>query len=125
MTNYQIGDFLIRLKNASMAGIKSVDFVKSKMVVAIADTLKREGFLESVEVAGNKLSAKLAIYAKKPVISDIKIVSKPGLRIYMNVDDIENYKKPEVLILTTPMGVLSGNEAKKKRVGGELLAKVI
>lgn len=125
MTNYQIGDFLIRLKNAAMAGIKEVSFPKSKLVVEVAKTLKDEGFLDEVSLDKNVLSVRLAIFSKKPVISNIKIVSKPGLRIYMNADEIDAYKKPDVLILTTPKGILSGKKAKKLRVGGELIAKVI
>lgn len=125
MTNYQIGDFLIRLKNAAMAGIKEVTFFKSNMVLDVAKTLKSEGFVESIVEDAKTISVKLAIFSKKPVLSNIKIVSRPGLRIYMNVDEIESYKKPDVLILTTPKGIMSGTKAKKERVGGELIAKVI
>ncbi len=126
MTNYQIGDFLIRLKNASMAGLKDVVFPKTNLVLAVAKTLKNEGFLDSVEVdkEGN-LTAKLSIFSKKPVLKNVKIVSKPGLRIYVNVDEIEKMKTPETLIISTPKGIMSGVEAKKKRLGGELIAKVI
>jgi len=125
MTNYQIGDFLIRLKNAGMAGIKEVTFFKSNMVLDVAKALKSEGFIESIVEDKKTISVKLAIFNKKPVLSNIKIVSRPGLRIYMNVDEIESYKKPDVLILTTPKGIMSGTRAKKERVGGELIAKVI
>lgn len=125
MTNYTIGDFLIRLKNASMAGIKEVKFFKSNLVLEVAKTLKSEGFIESIEEDNGRIKIKLSIFNKKPILSDVKIMSKPGLRIYMNVDEIENYQKPHVLILTTPKGIMSGRKAKKERVGGELIAKVI
>ncbi|HLD91798.1 MAG TPA: 30S ribosomal protein S8 [Patescibacteria group bacterium] len=125
MTNYQIGDFLIRLKNAAMAGIKEITFFKSGMVLGVAETLKQEGFIESIVEDKKKITVKLAIFNKKPVLSNIKIISKPGIRIYMNVDEIESYKKPDVLILTTPKGIMSEAKAKKERVGGELIAKVI
>lgn len=125
MTNYQVGDFLIRLKNASMAGIKEVVFPKTNLVAAVAKTLKAEGFLDSVTEEDKNLVVTLSIFAKKPVLTNVKIVSKPGLRIYVNVDEIEKMKTPETLIISTPKGVLSGNEAKKKRTGGELIAKVI
>jgi len=72
MTNYQIGDFLIRLKNASMAGIKEVTFFKSNMVLGIAKTLKSEGFIEEVKEDKKFLTVKLSIFNKKPVLSDIK-----------------------------------------------------
>ena len=125
MTNYQIGDFLIRLKNAGMAGIKEITFFKSGMVLGVAETLKSEGFIESIVEDKKSITVKLAIFNKKPVLSNIKIISKPGIRIYMSVDEIESYKKPDVLILTTPKGIMSGTRAKKERVGGELIAKVI
>lgn len=125
MTNYQVGDFLIRLKNASLAGIKEVVFPANKLVVEVAKTLKREGFLDEVEVKGTALTVRLSIYKKKSVLQNVKVVSRPGLRIYINTDEIESTKTPEVLILTTPKGIMSGKEALKKRVGGELIAKVI
>jgi small subunit ribosomal protein S8 len=125
MTNYQVGDFLIRLKNASMAGIKEIVFPKTKLVLGVAKTLKDEGFLDSVEEKDGNLTVRLAFFAKKPVLNNIKIVSKPGLRIYINVDELESMKTPEVLILTTPKGVMAGSKAKKQRLGGELIAKVV
>ena len=125
MTNYQIGDFLIRLKNAGMAGIKEIPFFNSNMVLGVAKTLKSEGFIESIEEGKKTITVKLSIFNKKPVLSNVRIVSRPGLRIYMSVDEIESYKKPDVLILTTPKGIMSGTRAKKERVGGELIAKVI
>lgn len=125
MTNYQVGDFLIRLKNAAMAGIKEIEFVKTKLVFDVAKTLKEEGFIEEIVDSETTFKVKLSIFRKEPVLSNVKVVSRPGLRIYMNVDELDSYKKPEILILTTPKGVMSGNKAKKLRVGGELIAKVI
>lgn len=125
MTNYTIGDFLIRLKNASMARIKEVTFFNSGMVLEVAKTLKSEGFIESISENKKSITVRLSIFNKKPVLSNVKIVSRPGLRIYMNIDEIESYQKPDILILTTPKGIMSGRKAKKERVGGELIAKVI
>lgn len=125
MTNYQIGDFLIRLKNASMAHIKQVVFPKTKLVLEVAKTLQEERFLDSVEEKDGNIIVKLSIFSKKPVLSNVTIISKPGLRIYMSADEIEKIKTPDVYILTTPKGVLSGRMAKKLRVGGEVIAKVI
>jgi small subunit ribosomal protein S8 len=125
MTNYPVADFLIRLKNAGLAGIKQVSVVKTKLVVDVANALKKEKFLDEVKVEKNMLTATLAIYKKRSVIEDITIVSRPGLRIYVSVEDLEKWKKPETLILTTPKGVMSDREAKKIRVGGELLAKIL
>ena len=125
MTNYQIGDFLIRLKNASMANIKEVVFPKTKLVLEVAKILKIEKFLDSVEEKDENVIVKLSIFSKKPVLSNVTIISKPGLRIYMSADELEKIKTPDVYILTTPKGVLSGKMAMKLRVGGEVIAKII
>ncbi|MDP1759980.1 MAG: 30S ribosomal protein S8 [Candidatus Woesebacteria bacterium] len=125
MTNYQIGDFLIRLKNASMANIKEVVFPKTKLVLEVAKILKIEKFLDSVEEKDGNVIVKLSIFSKKPVLSNVTIISKPGLRIYMSADELEKIKTPDVYILTTPKGVLSGKMAMKLRVGGEVIAKII
>lgn len=125
MTNYQIGDFLIRLKNAGMANLKEVTVSKTNLVLAVAKTLQRSGFLDTVTDKDGKITATLAIFRKKPVLSNVTIISRPGLRIYMNVDEIESIKTPDTYIISTPKGVMSGKEAKKERVGGEVIAKVI
>ena len=125
MTNYHIADFLIRLKNASMANLKEVTMTSTKLIEGVAKTLKEENFLNEVSVKDGKITVKLAMYMKKPVLSNVTIVSRPGLRIYMNVDELESIKSPEVYILSTPKGVLSGRKAIKQRLGGEVIAKVI
>ncbi len=125
MTNYQIGDFLIRLKNAGMANLKEVTVSKTNLVLAVAKTLQRSGFLDTVTDKDGKITVTLAIFRKKPVLSNVTIISRPGLRIYMNVDEIESIKTPDTYIISTPKGVMSGKEAKKERVGGEVIAKVI
>lgn len=125
MTNYHIADFLIRLKNASMANIKELTMPTTNLIEAVAKTLKDEKFLEDIKVADKKITVKLAIYMKRPVLSDVTIISKPGLRIYMNTDEIAAIKKPDIYIVSTSKGVMSGKQAVKKRLGGEIIAKVI
>lgn len=125
MTNYPVADFLIRLKNAALSGNKSVAIDKTKLILAVAEALKKEGFLESVKDENGKVVATLAVYAKKPVLTDLKVVSKPGLRIYVDVDGLEKKKTPEVWIISTPVGIVSDKQALKKRVGGEVIAKVL
>lgn len=125
MTNYHIADFLIRLKNASMANLKEVTMQKTNLIEAVAKALKSENFLNDIKIEGKNITVKLSIYQKRPVLTNVTIVSKPGLRIYMSVDDIEAIKSPDVYILSTPKGVLSGKQAIKARVGGEVIAKVI
>ena len=125
MTNYHIADFLIRLKNASMANIKELTMTTTNLITAVAKALKDEKFLNEVSIKDGKITVKLAIYMKRPVLTNVTIVSRPGLRIYMNVDDIEAIKSPDVYILSTPKGVMSGKQAIKARTGGEVIAKVI
>lgn len=124
-TNYPIGDFLIRLKNAAKAGKREVDIPKTKMAKEVAKTLKREGFLTDVKDKKDTLKLKLTIRKKEPIMMSLKLVSKPGLRIYWGADDIEQKKGPETYILSTPEGILSSKEAVKKRVGGEVIAEVL
>ncbi len=125
MTNYHIGDFLIRLKNASMANIKEVTMPSTKLIEGVAKTLKDEKFLSEVKTEGKNITVKLTVFNKKPVLSNVTIVSRPGLRIYMNADELESIKTPEVYILTTPKGIMSNRMAVKNRLGGEVIAKII
>jgi small subunit ribosomal protein S8 len=125
MTNYQIGDFLIRLKNAGMANLKEVSMPKTNLILAVANTLKKEGFLDTVSEKDGNIVVTLSIFRKKPVLSNVTIISRPGLRIYMNADELEAKKTPDTYIISTPKGVMSGKDAKKLRLGGEVIAKVI
>ena len=124
-----ISDFLTRWKNASRA--RKEDFIApfSRMKAEIARILQEEGYIWSYEVdtTGTRpvIKVKNKFTGNRAVVTDIKRVSKPGMRQYVQVDDI-----PRVLgglgiaILSTPRGVMSGAQAKKQRVGGELLALV-
>lgn len=125
MTNYHIADFLIRLKNASMANIKELTMTSTNLIEGVAKALKDEKFLSEVSVKDGKITVKLAIYMKRPVLTNVTIISRPGLRIYMNVDELESIKSPDIYILSTPKGVMSGKKAIKIRTGGEVIAKVI
>ena len=123
--SYPVGDFLIRLKNACMAGHKSVTVGKTKLIKAVAETLKKEGFLESLEEVEGKLVVHISYRKKEPILMDVKHVSKPGLRIYMGVEDLAKKKTPTVLIVSTSIGVMTAEEAIKKKVGGELIAEIL
>jgi small subunit ribosomal protein S8 len=125
ITNYPVGDFIARIKNAALADVKEVRVGKTKLVKAVAQALKREGFLSEVKEDGGKVVVNLAYAKKEPILIDIILVSKPGLRIYETVEEIESKKGPEIYIISTPKGVLSSNEAIKKNVGGEVIAKVL
>jgi len=124
MVNYPVGDFLIRIKNATLAGKREFELPKTKMIKAVAQVLKKEGFLEScLEKKGNLL-IKLAYKKKKPVIFGLKLISRPGLRIYIRADELAQKKGMSVFILSTCKGVVSSREALKLRVGGELIAEL-
>lgn len=135
MTSDPIADMLTRVRNAHMAGHSTVSLPSSKLKVAIAQILKQEGFIEDVEVskAEDEVQASLRLTLKyvgvrrekRPVISGLERVSKPGRRVYARHHDI-----PWVLsgmgiaILSTPKGVMTGARARQLGVGGEVLCKV-
>ena len=123
-TNYSIGDFLIRIKNAGMAGNKEVSAVTNTKILALANTLKKMRILDTVAVKDGLITVTLAFQDKKPVLMDLRLVSKPGLRIYMTIADIEAKRGPSTYVISTPKGVLSSKEAKKLRVGGEVIAEI-
>lgn len=122
--NYPVGDFLIRIKNAVMAKNRDVVVTKTKLIKEVAKALKKEGFVGGISEEKNQLIVRLAYKKKEPVIMNLKLISKPGLRVYKGVDDLEKIKGPSTLILSTPLGVISKKEALKKRVGGEVLVEI-
>lgn len=127
--NYVIGDFVIQLKNASLARKKVVVTPYANLSKAVAKVLKKEGFLDDVKediVDGHKvLQVSLRYARRKPVITDVDLVSKPSLRTYVGVSEIASKQgRATTAILSTNVGVLPGKEAIKKGVGGELLFKI-
>ena len=127
--NYLIGDFIIRLKNASLAHQKEVSAPYSNINKAISKVLIKEGFLESVKeesVDGKKiLLINLRYQRRKPVITGIDLVSKPSLRVYIGTDEIwKKQGRSAMAVLSTNKGVITGKEAMKKKLGGELLFKI-
>jgi small subunit ribosomal protein S8 len=131
--NDPIADMLTRVRNALMAGHEEVSIPRSKMKVAIAQILKDEGYIEGFEVTDDKpvpwIHIRLKYWggrrAKRPVITGLKRASKPGRRIYVNCDDIPWVKSGMgIAILTTPQGVMTGQRARRLRVGGELLCYI-
>lgn len=123
-TNYPAGDFLIQIKNAAIAHNHEVVVRNTKFVKAIATELKKLGFLHEIEVGKEDLKVSLAYQRKEPVLLDVKLVSKPGLRIYMTRDELSKIKGPSTFILTTPNGIMSSREAIKKGAGGEVIAEI-
>ena len=126
-----IADMLTRIRNANTAKHDTVDIPSSKMKVAIADILVKEGFIKKYDVVedGNFKTIRITLkYGKdknEKIISGIKRISKPGLRIYANKEDM-----PKVLgglgvaIISTNQGVITDKQARELGVGGEVLAFV-
>lgn len=128
--NHSVSDFIIRIKNASLARRHEVDLPYSNMNKEIGRVLKKEGYL--TEIKENKdgmkrsLHATIAYEKRNPVISDVIIVSKPSLRVYKpskSIRDIEKRGKHKV-IMTTSQGVMTGQDAKNKGIGGEILFEI-
>lgn len=123
-TNYPVGDFLIRVKNTALAGNKELVLPTTKFIEEVAKTLKKLGFLDEVKTEKGELKVRLAFRNKRPVILGLNLVSKPGLRVYLGIKELEKKKGPKILILSTPEGVIYLSEALKRRVGGEVIAEV-
>jgi small subunit ribosomal protein S8 len=124
----QISDMLTRIRNASRAMLPFVIVPHSKMKESIAKVLQREGYVADIVVEGKpfkSIKIKLKYTGRKCVIEGLRRVSSPGLRRYVGSQDV-----PRVLgglgvsIVSTSEGVMTGNQARKKNVGGELLCEV-
>jgi small subunit ribosomal protein S8 len=126
MVGDTIGDFIIRLKNAGMVGKKEISVPYSKLRHKIAEKLVAAGYIEKAEQQGKKVQKTLAVTLKyeggKHRISGVKRVSKPGRRLYTKVADIHQVKFGNGhMILSTPAGILTNDEARAQNVGGEQL----
>ena len=126
-----IADMLTRIRNANTAKHDTVDIPASKMKLAIADILLKEGYVKAVDVVeeGNfktiKITLKYGANKNEKILTGLKRISKPGLRVYASKVEL-----PKVLgglgtaIISTNKGVLTDKEARKENVGGEVLAFV-
>ncbi|MFI5241058.1 MAG: uS8 family ribosomal protein [Microgenomates group bacterium] len=123
--NYLLGDFLIRVKNTAMAKNKTLSTMSNKQIMAVSNALKRLGYFDDVKKDGKKIIVSLAYRHKKPVITNIKLVSKPGLRIYIDTWELAKRRKPSIYLISTPKGILSSKEALKVRTGGEVIVEVL
>jgi len=127
MVGDTIGDFIIRLKNAGMVGKHTVSVPYSRLRHAVADKLCAAGYLTAVEVKGKTVQTKtlevtLKYEAGAHRINGVKRISKPGRRLYTGVAGIFPVKFGKGhIILSTPAGILTGDEAREKNVGGEQL----
>ncbi len=125
-----IADFLTRLRNASRAGHRHVDVLWSKFIQNIAQVMKDAGFIEQYLVRDENGKVEMRVFLKynssrKPLIRGLKRVSLPSRRRYVGAEHVPNvFNGLGISILSTSQGVLAGSEARKRRVGGEVLCYV-
>ena len=124
-----IGDMIARIKNAQMRNHKKVEIPSSKFKAKIADVLKGEGFIidYKVDMETNKpiLLINLKYNSGNPVINTIERISKPGRRIFSSAESLPKINNGlGIAIVSTPKGVMTDIDARKQRVGGEIICKV-
>ena len=128
--NDPISDMLTRIRNAGMAQKVDTTMPATKILVAIADILKKEGYIRNYTVIEkhpqNQLKIELSYGSdKRHTIRELKRISKPGLRVYAGKDKLPRVKSGlGIAIVSTPDGVLTGYEARKRGIGGEVLCTV-
>jgi small subunit ribosomal protein S8 len=128
--NDPISDMLTRIRNAGMAQKSETSMPATKILVAIARILKSEGYIRDFEIIEKRPQDQLKIQLsygpdKRHTIREIKRVSKPGLRVYAGKNEIPRVKSGlGIAIVSTPDGVLTGYEARRRGIGGEVLCTI-
>ena len=124
-----IGDMLARIKNSQMRSQKKVEMPSSIFKTKIASVLKEEGFIIDFKVEENKKKQNLIIMLKynfgNPVINTIERISKPGRRIFSSAESLPKINNGlGIAIISTPKGVMTDVNARKQKIGGEIICKV-
>ncbi len=124
-----IGDMFARIKNAHLRNYKKIQLPTSNFKTKIAEVLKNEGYIIDYKVTSEKNKSKLEIDLKynsgNPVISSIQRVSKPGRRIFSRAESLPKINNGlGIAIISTPKGVMTDIDARKQKVGGEIICKV-
>ncbi len=126
--NDPISDMLTRIRNANRALLPAVELPHSKMKESIAGILKREGYIADFTVEGKlprTVKLKLKYQGKKSIIEGLRRISTPGLRRYVGATEIPRVRGGlGVAVLSTSEGVMTGTQARKKNLGGELICYV-
>ena len=127
--NDPIGDMLARIKNSLLRNHKKVELPSSKFKIKISEVLKNEGYIIDYNVSSNEKKPNLVILLKynygTPVISTIQRVSKPGRRIFSSAESLPKINNGlGIAIVSTPKGVMSDVDARKQKIGGEIICKV-
>ncbi len=127
---YPLADYLTRIRNAQMAGKRWVDVPSSNLKKAVSVILRREGYIKDIIHVDEGPQGILRLYLKyvnngKAVIEGIDCVSKPGRRVYCNAKNVPRVRNGlGIAIISSSSGVVTGNEAKKNNLGGEVLCRV-
>jgi small subunit ribosomal protein S8 len=124
-----IGDLITRIRNGQMRGLKKVSAPSSRLRKAVLDVLQKEGFIQDYVVNKEAKFENIEINLKymygDPVIKEIERVSRPGRRIYSRFESIKKIQNGlGISIISTSKGILSDNEAREQKLGGEILCKV-
>lgn len=124
-----IADSFTMIRNAIMAKKETVDMPASKITKSIFEILKKQGYIENLKLIEDKKQGVLRVYLKyvagKPAIRNISRVSKPGLRIYVKQDKVPSVLRGRgIAIVSTSSGIITGEEAKAGKVGGEIIGYI-
>jgi len=125
-----VADFIIRIKNGYLVRKKLIEIPWSKMKEKMAEMLVKEGFLKNAQVKSEKgkfktLELELKYEGKKPALTEVKRISKPGVRIYAKVNKIPRVRLGVgITIISTPQGLMTDKEARKNHQGGELICQI-
>jgi small subunit ribosomal protein S8 len=120
-----IADMLSRLRNAAAVGKTSVELPSSKLKVAVAEVLKKTGYLATVKAADGVLTLEIASDGGQIKLSGIKRISKPGRRYYVGADELPQVRRGlGVAVVSTSAGVMTAKDARKQGLGGEVLLEV-
>ena len=115
---------MIRIKNIALAKKRLVELPKTNLVHEVAKVLAKEGYLSEVTDKKGILKARLVYQKKEPFLLNLRLLSKPGLRIYKNANELKKHRGISFFIMSTPQGIMSSREAIKKNIGGEAIAEI-
>nr|YP_010485281.1 ribosomal protein S8 [Sargassum fulvellum]UVW81075.1 ribosomal protein S8 [Sargassum fulvellum] len=131
MTTDRIADMLTRIRNANLVRHQIVRVIKTKIIFSLTKILKEEGYIssfEEIEIANKKyllLCLKYHNQKREPIITGIKRISKPGLRVYVNKSNLPNIlNNLGIAILSTSKGIITNHKAKKLGIGGEVICYI-
>lgn len=124
-----IADMLTRVRNASSVGKTQTSIPFSKLKLAVAETIKKAGYFEDVKTNGEGISREIIVEInaedQSPAFTELKRLSKPGRRVYSAAQDMPRVKSGRgMVVVSTSNGVMSGEQARKQKVGGELICSI-